>query len=118
MKKFLASFTHAFRGILSSVKTERNFKVQIFAAVLVLLLTFFLEAKLVEWAIIIVCVVMVLALEMINSAIEKICDLMHPEQSPKIKIIKDIAAGAVLITSIGAAVIAAIILLPKLFLYF
>ena len=77
-----------------------------------------LKVDTIEWTILILCMILVLSLEMINSAIEKICDLIQPNQHPQIKIIKDVAAGAVLLASIGAAIIGAIILLPKLHILF
>ncbi len=118
MKNFFTSFKYAFAGIISSIKTERNFKVQSLSAALVLLFAFILKVDTIEWTILILCMILVLSLEMINSAIEKICDLIQPNQHPQIKIIKDVAAGAVLLASIGAAIIGAIILLPKLHILF
>lgn len=118
MKNFFASFKYAFAGVLSALKTERNFKVQLVAAFLVLLFAFILKVNFLEWSILILCVVLVFSLELINSAVEKICNLVHSEKHPQIKIIKDVAAGAVLLAAIGAALIGAIIFVPKLWLYF
>lgn len=118
MKKFLAAFTYALAGIGYVIHKERNFKIQFFVALLVIAAAFWLHVNTYEWALLILCMVMVLALEMMNSAIEKVCNLLHPEKHPQIKIIKDVAAGAVLIAAIGAAIIGIIILLPKLLLYF
>ena len=116
MKNFFASFKYAFAGIISVLKNERNFKVQLIAAFLVLLAALVLKVDTIEWTILILCMVLVLSLEMINTAIEKICNFLHPDEHPKIKIIKDVAAGAVLLASIATAIIGGIILLPKLLL--
>ena len=118
MKNFLASFKYAFAGIFSVLRNERNFKVQLLITVLVMLTTFILEADNIEWAILILCMTLVLSLEMLNTAIEKVCNFLHPDEHPQIKIIKDVAAGAVLLASIAAAIIGAIILLPKILLLF
>jgi diacylglycerol kinase len=65
-----------------------------------------------SWAIIIICIVCVIAVEMINEALEQLCDHLHPEQHTAIGHIKNISAGAVLITAIGAGIIGCIILIP------
>ena len=115
MKNFFASFKYAFAGIFYAIRNERNFKVQLFAAVFIITVAYILKVNNLEWAILLICIALVLSLELINSAIEKICDLVHPEQNSKIKIIKDVAAGAVLLSAFIAAIIGAIILLPKIF---
>lgn len=118
MKNFFTSFKYAFSGIFYAFKNERNFKVQLFVAILVIITAFILKVNNQEWSLLIICILIVLSLEMLNTALEKICDLIHPEKHPQIKIIKDVAAGAVLLAAIGATVIGLIILLPKLLLYF
>ncbi len=118
MKNFFASFKYAFSGIFYAFKNGRNFKVQLFVAILVIITAFILKVNNQEWSLLIICILIVLSLEMLNTALEKICDLIHPEKHPQIKIIKDVAAGAVLLAAIGATVIGLIILLPKLLLYF
>lgn len=118
MKNFFASFKYAFAGFFYTLKKERNFKVQLFATVMVIAAAFIFKVNNPEWALLIICSVLVLSLEMMNTAIEKICDLLHPEKHPQIKIIKDVAAGAVLLAAIGASIIGLIILLPKLLMYF
>jgi diacylglycerol kinase (ATP) len=65
-----------------------------------------------EWIAIVLCFSIVLALELVNTATEKLCDTLHPLQSEKIKLVKDILAAAVLVAAIGAAVVGLIIFLP------
>lgn len=65
-----------------------------------------------DWCIILVCISMVTTLEMVNSAIEKLCDVVSPNYHPTVKVIKDMCAGAVLIASIIAAMAGGILLLP------
>ena len=67
-----------------------------------------------EWMVILLCITAVLTLEMINTAIEKLCDVVHPGYHPQIKVIKDIAAGAVLLAAVGSVIAGAIIFLPKI----
>ena len=77
----------------------------------------FLNISPTEWIIILVCIGSVLALEMFNSALEKLCDLVQPAPDPRIKAIKDMAAGTVLWVSVISAVITTIIFLPKILHY-
>ena len=67
-----------------------------------------------EWLFIAVCCAAVIATEMINTAIEKLCDMVSTEIHPVIKIIKDVSAGAVLVCAIGSVVVGSIIFLPKI----
>jgi len=71
-----------------------------------------------EWIILLACIATVLSFEMINSAIEKVCNLVHPEYHAAVKVIKDIAAGAVLWVSVFSGIIGFIIFLPKIVYFF
>ncbi len=88
---------------------ERNFKVHVLALIVVISAGFYFHITSNEWLIVLLISALVLALETINSAIEKLCDLYTKETHPQLKLIKDIAAGAVLIAAIFAVVIALII---------
>lgn len=88
---------------------ERNFKVHVLAIIVVISAGFYFHITSNEWLIVLLISALVLALETINSAIEKLCDLYTKETHPQLKLIKDIAAGAVLIAAIFAVVIALII---------
>lgn len=107
------SFGFALKGIWILLKTEANFKVQFIAAVLVTLLGLLMQISATEWILQIITIVLVLAIEGLNTAIEKLADFVHPEHHKKIGFIKDIAAGAVLLTAIAAVIIGCIIYLPK-----
>ncbi|MGJ7033308.1 diacylglycerol kinase [Niabella hirudinis] len=67
-----------------------------------------------EWLIIIICIVGVMGLELVNTAIEKVCDQVHAEKHPGIKYIKDVSAAAVLVVAAGAFVTGLVIFLPRL----
>lgn len=114
MLNFLKAFVYAFNGLVVFFRHERNGKIQLFVSVLAITLSWWLKISVAEWITIIACIAAVLSLEMINSAIEKLCNLVHPTIHPAIKTIKDISAAAVLWVSIASTIIGCIIFLPKL----
>ena len=118
MLKFLKGFVYAFTGLVIFFRHERNGRIQLLVAVVVVLLGLGLQVSPGEWIVLLGCIATVLSLEMINSAIEKICNLVHPTYHPAIKTIKDMAAGAVLFFSFFSAIIGAIIFLPKILHYY
>jgi diacylglycerol kinase len=109
MSAFLRSFKYAFAGILALVRTERNFKIILIAFVLVCAAASYFQITRTEWLVILLISALVITLEALNSAIEKVCDLITTETDTRIKTIKDSAAGAVLIASIFALGIACVI---------
>lgn len=112
------SFSYAFSGLFRLFRQEKNAKIHACAAILALFFSFFLRISKVEWCIIILCIVLVIALEAINSALESLSDLVSPEYHEKIKWTKDFAASAVLLAAMGTFVCGVIIFLPKLLKYF
>jgi len=111
LKKFFQSFVFAFSG-LKLVFKERNFKIFSFIAILVILLMFLFKLSLLEKTILILTISVTMALEILNTQIEKTLDFLHPSYHSKIKEIKDICAGAVLIMCLGAAVVGILIFWP------
>lgn len=105
----LKSFQFAFEGIKVAIQKGRNFRIQIIFGMLSLFLGFIFKISSSEWIALIFIVALVLILELINTAIESIVDLVSPEIHPKAKIAKDVAAAAVLVASISAVVIGAFI---------
>lgn len=114
MKKIVKSFEYAFNGLKLCFASEINFKIHLLSAILVLLLGVVFRISNTEWLAIIFCIAFVTATEMINTAIEKLCDLVQKDFHPGIKKVKDIAAGAVLLVAVCSLVIAVIIFLPKI----
>lgn len=114
MNYFLKGFIYAYNGLVIFFRNERNGRIQLFIAVFVVLAGLILSVSLWEWIILLICIASVISLEMINSAIEKVCNLIQPQYHPAVKVIKDIAAGAVLWCSLISGVIGIIIFLPKL----
>ena len=108
------SFYFAFKGIADLFSGRHpNAIVHLVAVVTVCIAGYFFKISTSEWLVIILCFIAVISLEAMNSAIEYVVDLASPEHHPLAKKAKDMAAGAVLLTAIGAVVIAAIIFLPK-----
>lgn len=107
------SFKFALKGIYLLVRTETNFKIQACAAVVVTVSGFIMHISPTEWMAQTIAIAMVLVAEGFNTAIEKLADMVHAEWHPKIGFIKDIAAGAVLITAMAAFIIGCLIYVPK-----
>lgn len=112
------SFLNAFRGIGFAFATQTNIKIHAAATVLVVLAGFFLKISLTEWMFLSLCIAAVVAAELFNTAIEIMADHFCPHYHTKVRRIKDCAAGAVLITSIGSAVAGILIFIPKIIAVF
>ena len=115
IKKFFKGFTYAFHGLRYAFSTQINFKFHTLSAVLVIILGCFLNISFQEWLWIILAISMVLVAELFNTAFEVLVNLISPEYNSKAGIIKDLAAGAVLVTAFFAVIIGLIIFLPKIF---
>ncbi len=115
--KGLKSFAYAWNGLRICFVQERNFRIHILITGAVLIFAVLLNISAVEWMFICCCIAFVLVTELLNTAVEKLCDLAHPEIHPGIKKIKDIAAAAVLIAAFFSLLVAVIIFLPKLIFY-
>jgi undecaprenol kinase/diacylglycerol kinase (ATP) len=89
------AFYHAFKGLQNFFFRERNGKIQLVIGVVTVGAGFILHISPMEWVAILVCIALVLSLEMLNSAVEKLCDLVHRDFHPVIKIVKDVSAAAV-----------------------
>lgn len=103
--KLLRSFHFAFEGILYATKTQRNMRIHFVISALVLLATLYLRLQRVYVVVLIVLIGLVLALELVNTAIEAIVDLMTVAHHPLAKIAKDASAGSVLVASLAAVVV-------------
>lgn len=112
---FLRGIGFALEGIKALLKKDRNFKIQLTIFILVCFVGLYFQIKTFEWIAILIISALVISLEIINSAIERLCDLYSLEENPKIKIIKDICAAAVLIASLFSVTIGALIFGPYIF---
>jgi len=115
----LKSFKYAFSGIGYVLKTSRNFKIQLIFAFTSLMIGFLLQISQSNYVILIATIISVLILEILNTSIESIVDLVvKKEFSSLAKISKDTSAGAVLLASINSVIIAVYIFVPKIELLF
>ncbi len=113
-RPFLQRLTFAINGIGAAWRREHSFRTQIGIASSALIFLLFLRSPIVWWAIVGVTISFVLAIELMNSAFEALVDHLHPDRHPEIRIIKDMAAGGVLLASIGALAVGALLLLATL----
>lgn len=102
------------QGMKQFFSRDRNGKIQLVIGITAIALGFTVSLSPFQWLLVLFCIGFVISLEMINSAIERYCDLITTDFHPGIKIIKDVAAGAVLIASIMSLVIGLIIFIPAL----
>ncbi len=102
---------NALHGLRIAWRDEDNFRFHIVSGIAVLLLFAWIQPAAIWWALIILCIALVLAAELVNSAIEALADHLHPELHTAIGKVKDILAGMVLLLSIAAAVIGLLALL-------
>ncbi len=112
MKGFLKGFTFAFAGLRAGWKGQRNIKVMVVLAALAVALGWWLGINRVEWAVVALACGLVLGLELVNTAGEKLVDILSPEINLKYGEIKDILAGAVLVAAVFSAVAGLIIFIP------
>jgi len=114
--KRIESFGFAFNGLKILIKEEHNSRIHLFVAIVIVIVSFIFQISSSEWILILFAISFVLVTEIINSAIENISDFISPEKHNSIKKIKDLAAAAVLISSITALIVGLIIFLPKILL--
>ena len=111
---FHSRLSFAIAGMASALRSENSFKFQAVAAIAVGVALLWLRPAPVWWALAALTVSFVLAAELVNTAIEHLADHLHPELHPKIKLVKDCAAAAVLVASLGALAVAAALLISSL----
>ena len=111
------SFGYALEGIYTCIKKERNMKIHVCASVFVVIAGFVLKLSTIEWCMCLGLFGLVMALELVNTSVEAVVDMVTEEFHPLAKIAKDTAAGAVLIAAIMAAIIGCIIFVPKIIIF-
>jgi len=114
MKTFLRSAQFAVQGAVQFFSKQRNAKIQTVMGIIAITLGFIVSISPYQWLLVLFCIGLVISLEMLNSAVEILCDMVTTDFHPKIKIIKDVAAGAVLVASIASLVIGLFIFIPAL----
>lgn len=111
----IRSFKHAFAGLWVMLKTQQNAWIHSIATLAVVIAGSFLTLSGTEWCMIILAIIAVWMSEALNTAFEFLADVTNPEFHPLIKKSKDVAAGSVLISAIGAVVIGCIVFVPKIY---
>lgn len=96
---------NALFGVLRTVKNERNMRIHLCFAFYVISASFVCNISSGQWRSVLLCIALVLSLECINTALERLCNAVHPDKSPEIRAAKDAAAGAVLIAALVSAVV-------------
>lgn len=118
MLRILRSFKYAGHGLKHCISKEKNYRLHCLAAVMAIISGMILKITAMEWVVIVVSIALVLAFEMINTAIEHLCNIVQPGISPLIKLIKDVSAGAVLLIAMMAGACGGIIFIPKIMVCF
>ena len=113
-KRLVDSFNFAIEGLISALKNEKHMKVHILAAIIIVILAIVINASKVEILIISLSVSFVVITELVNTAVEAIVDLVSPERHPLAKLVKDVAAGAVLVAAINALCVGYLLFYDKL----
>lgn len=113
LKTRIKAFTYAWTGLCSAFVREQPFRVHIFLFCMAMTGGLILGLSAFEWAMVLLSSGLVLVSELFNSAIEVLCDIIMPHHNHRIKYIKDISAGAVLLSAIASVAIAAFIIIGK-----
>lgn len=113
-RSLIVSFRASAAGFFYALRGERNMRLHALAATLAVLLAGYLGFSLTEWVLLVVVIGFVLALELINTTVERILDTLIAEHHPGVKVIKDVMAAAVLVAALTAAAAGALLFIPKI----
>lgn len=111
-KQFLRSFSHAFRGLKYAIINEKNFQNELVIGVLVILAMIYFQITRTETVVLFIIIMVVLIMELINTIMERVVDILKPRIHPYARLIKDLMAATVLMSSILAVIIGVIIFVP------
>lgn len=117
-RSWLKKFADAFAGIAIGVRGQASFVVHLVCAAIVVAAGVWLKVNPTEWCLLVLCIAVVLAAEMFNSALERLAKALDDEENPHLAAGLNIASAAVLLAALGAAVVGAIIFVPKLLALF
>ncbi|MFA6184365.1 MAG: diacylglycerol kinase family protein [Parcubacteria group bacterium] len=113
--KFKSSLRCAIRGLRYVIKNERNFRIELMIAIFVVFCSIIFDIKIWEFVVVIFLITWVLVTELINTVVERVVDILEPRVHPFARLIKDIMAGVVLISSVMSILLGLIIFLPHIF---
>lgn len=112
IKSRITSVKHALNGWSSAFRSEINMRIHMIAMITVLAASFYFDINQMEWVALILVIGLVVVTELINTAIEELCDHINPNLHPKIKKIKDVSAGAVLMAALTSLIVGVMIFMP------
>jgi undecaprenol kinase len=112
-KRLLKSFTYAWRGLVKTWREEQNLQIHTIVAFVVIFLAYIFSVTFTEWLVLILTILLVILMEVVNSAIERVTDILKPRIHGYVKEIKDIMAAAVMLASLGAILIGFMIFAPR-----
>jgi diacylglycerol kinase len=118
LRKRILSFKYAFNGLLVLVKEEHNARIHLLATIVVILAGFLFNLSKVDWILVVLAIGFVLAMELINSAVENLADFVTKERHDEIKKTKDLAAGGVLVAAHTAFIVGLVVFIPKIIEFF
>jgi len=113
-RSLVSSFNHAIDGIVYTLRTQRNMRIHIGLAIVVLFASMFFRISRVEFLVVLLTIVFVIGTELVNTAVEATIDVATEGYDPVAKVAKDVAAGAVLVSAIGSAVVGYVIFFGRL----
>ncbi|MEK7627000.1 MAG: diacylglycerol kinase family protein [Patescibacteria group bacterium] len=111
---FIKSLGFALNGLAYVWKSEQSFRFQVLIAIVIILGGFFFKLSLIEFSLLTLLIIFVLAAEILNTVMEKLLDIVHPNWSPAVKIVKDISAAIVLVFSFGALIVGILLFTPHI----
>lgn len=114
LKKNRVGLRHAVNGLKYAFKNEVNIRIQFISALIVIIFGFLLSVSTLEWVLLLLMIGFVISSELLNTAVEVMLDYLKPDWHPVAGAIKDLTAGSVLVASVIAAIVGAIILIPKI----
>jgi diacylglycerol kinase len=112
VKRLIKSFTYAFRGLKKTFKEEQNLQVQSIFGIITIILGIIYHINRTEWMFIIFCIGLVMLMELANSAVERVADVLQPRIHDYVKEIKDIMAAAVMLSSLVSLIVGLLIFAP------
>lgn len=111
----LTSFGYAFSGLKTALKDEPNIRIHFIIALLAVVLAFFLKFNSLEWIILVFTIALVLIIELINTSLESLVDMVSPEIKDEARVAKNVSAAAVLVAALLSVIVAGFLFLPKVF---
>lgn len=114
MNRFLLGVRHALSGLVHVARRERNFQIEMALGLAALAMAWWLRISPIEWLAVVICCGLVLSAELFNTAIEKLADTLGLGHNEQIRVVKDVAAGAVLVAAVVSFAVGAAVFLPYL----